>query len=185
MILFFDTETTDKDPNAACLVQLAWMLADEQGNEVDSYCRIVKPDGFYVPGDMIHGISHDQAMKEGISVEKALEAFFEAVEKSDLIVAHNYMYDLAILETECTHLFPLSAGWSLLGETHFCTMQETTMILRIPNTHGRYKSRYKWPKLDELHHFLFGAGFEGAHDAMADVRATARCYFELKKRNLI
>jgi len=32
---------------------------------------------------------------------------------------------------------------------------------------------------------LFGTGFEGAHDALADVKACADCFFELKKRKVI
>lgn len=31
-----------------------------------------------------------------------------------------------------------------------------------------------WPQ------FLFGETFDGAHDALADVSATARCYFHLR-----
>ncbi len=44
---------------------------------------------------------------------------------------------------------------------------------------------YKWPKLQETYKFLFGEEFEGAHDAMADVRACARIYFELRNRSVI
>ncbi len=35
------------------------------------------------------------------------------------------------------------------------------------------------PTLAELHHHLFGVGFEGAHDALADARAAARCHARL------
>ena len=38
---------------------------------------------------------------------------------------------------------------------------------------------------DELHSKLFGGGFEGRHDALGDVRATARCYFELQVRGIV
>lgn len=42
--------------------------------------------------------------------------------------------------------------------------------------------RNKWPTLQELHTFLFGVGFEGAHDALVDVRACAKCYWEIQRR---
>ena len=43
----------------------------------------------------------------------------------------------------------------------------------------------KWPKLEELHIKLFGCNFEGAHDALDDVRATAKCFFELKRLGMV
>ena len=39
----------------------------------------------------------------------------------------------------------------------------------------------KRPKLQELYTFLFGKPFEGAHDAMADIRATKDCFLQLIK----
>lgn len=51
---------------------------------------------------------------------------------------------------------------------------------QIPGAHG-----FKWPKLEELHEKLFGCAFDGAHDAMNDVMATAKCYFELKNKSII
>jgi hypothetical protein len=35
--------------------------------------------------------------------------------------------------------------------------------------------------LSELHTKLFGKDFEGAHDAFADIDATEKCFWELKK----
>jgi hypothetical protein len=32
---------------------------------------------------------------------------------------------------------------------------------------------------------LFGTTFSGAHDALADVEATKKCFFELKNRGII
>ncbi len=57
-------------------------------------------------------------------------------------------------------------------------MIQGTDILKIPSRKG---SGYKWPKLEELHNFLFKEGFDGAHDALNDVMATSKCYFEMNK----
>lgn len=43
-------------------------------------------------------------------------------------------------------------------------------------------TEYKWPSLQELHCALFGANFEDAHDALADVLACRKCYYELQSR---
>jgi hypothetical protein len=36
----------------------------------------------------------------------------------------------------------------------------------------------------ELHKFLFEEEFDGAHDALNDIRATRRCYNAMKERGL-
>ncbi len=62
----------------------------------------------------------------------------------------------------------------------YCTMRSTTEVTKI-GYNPKYKS-YKWPKLEELHRVLFGEQVMGAHNAMVDVRATLRCFFELKDK---
>jgi DNA polymerase III epsilon subunit-like protein len=59
----------------------------------------------------------------------------------------------------------------------FCTMETYKEFVGIRNSMG-----FKWPKLQELHRAVFGSYFEGAHDALFDVRATAKCYWEMKRR---
>ena len=44
---------------------------------------------------------------------------------------------------------------------------------------------FKFPKLSELHIKLFLEDFINAHNAVADIHATKRCFFELKKIWLI
>jgi DNA polymerase III epsilon subunit-like protein len=43
----------------------------------------------------------------------------------------------------------------------------------------------KYPKLKELHQFLFGEDFSNAHDAMADIEATKRCFLKLYQEDKI
>jgi hypothetical protein len=59
----------------------------------------------------------------------------------------------------------------MVSSTHYC---------RIPGRYG-----FKWPKLDELHTKLFGSAFAGAHSALADVNACARCYFRLREIGIL
>ena len=59
-------------------------------------------------------------------------------------------------------------------------MQRSTDFCAIDGQYG-----YKWPKLFELHQKLFGVGFEEAHDAGVDIRATAKCFWELRKLKVL
>ena len=185
MYLFFDTETTGiprnhKAPasdlrNWPRLVQLAWLLADDEAHEVASAQYIVKPDGFTIPTDAtrIHGITTDMAMQHGVDLKAVLAAITPDITQASVLVAHNITFDEKILGAEF-----LRVGHPNVVESKArrCTMQESTDYCRLPGRYG-----YKWPTLPELHMRLFGTPFEGAHQALVDVRACARCYFELKR----
>ncbi len=189
MFLFFDTETTglplswqapleDLD-NWPRLVQLAWILTDANGNEIDKKNRIVKPENFIIPesASRVHGITTDYALKKGIMLKKALSEFKKAIEGAKTIIAHNVSFDEKIVGAEFLRK-NVKTGFFDLPKV--CTMQGSTDFCKIEKGFG-----YKWPKLMELHQILFAEDFAGAHDAMADVRACARCFFELRRRGII
>lgn len=94
-----------------------------------------------------------------------------------LLVAHNIRFDEKMVGAEL-----LRTGHANLVETkkRICTMQSATDYCQLPGRYG-----FKWPTLQELHNTLFKESFDGAHDALADVRACARCYFELKFCNIL
>ena len=69
---------------------------------------------------------------------------------------------------------------SLFLKPKYCTMKGSTDYCRLPGKKG-----YKSPRLSELHQVLFGKGFEDAHNAMADVEATERCFWKLKSLGVI
>ena len=89
MILFFDTETTGipKDYKAPVtdhqnwprLVQIAWILTDNDGGQKEAASAIVRPDDFTIPeaAAKIHGITTAIAMAQGVSIRTALARFWE------------------------------------------------------------------------------------------------------------
>lgn len=189
MYLFFDTETTglprdykapasDTD-NWPRLVQIGWILSDDSGNRIDSAEYIIKPDGFTIPegASNVHGISTQKAIDEGVDLDEVLNLFSDMVKDADTIVAHNISFDEKIIGAE---FIRRKTPNNFNSKPKFCTMLSTTDFCQIPGRYG-----FKWPKLSELHITLFGEDFEGAHDAFADIEATERCFFELKKKGII
>ena len=187
--LFFDTETTglprDFDApisdleNWPRLVQLSWIVSDSTGTEFRLKDFIVRPDGFTIPEDSskVHGITTEIAMREGSLLQNVLSEFVSDLEAVDVIVGHNVEFDKKIVGAEFIRCnFP---GKSLDKPT-ICTMKSSTDYCEIPGKYG-----YKWPTLQELHNKLFGEGFEDAHNSLNDIKATKKCFFELKKRNVI
>ena len=59
-------------------------------------------------------------------------------------------------------------------------MKESTDFCALPGMYG-----FKYPNLTELHRKLFQKAFDGAHDALADVRACKAAYYELRARGVM
>ena len=193
MYLFFDTETTGLPKNWSApvtdfanwprLVQLAWLICDDKGNELSGENYIIKPEGFLIPIEAanVHGISTEKALKQGKDLQNALNDFSNTINNSNVLVAHNINFDIKIIGAEFLRKNVIN---SLKDIPKFCTMQTTTNYCKIPHANSN-GGGYKWPKLVELHTKLFAEDFSNAHDALADVKACARCFFELKKKNII
>lgn len=189
MYLFLDTETTGLPirwsapatdlQNWPRLVQLAWILFDKDGAELEARDMIVKPEGFAIPksASEIHGITTERAASEGVLIIQALDEFLSIVAKSQVLIAHNMSFDENILLAE---LIRANKRDRLAGISKICTKEGSTDYCRIPGNFG-----YKWPTLHELHFTLFGEGFDEMHDAAADVRICAKCFFELKRLGII
>jgi len=190
MYLFFDTETTGlprdwKAPvtdlnNWPRLVQLAYLQYDNNGNKISEGDFIIKPNGFTIPKESsnIHGITHERALIEGVDLQNVLSHFNGLINNSQTLVAHNISFDEKIVGCEL-----LRNGFqnSIPAKPKICTMEKTTYFCNIPGFYGKPK----WPKLSELHYKLFGFEFEEAHNAMVDINATAKCFWELKKIGVI
>lgn len=189
MYLFFDTETTGlprnwKAPvtdlnNWPRMVQIAWILFDGHGNRLSVNEHIIKPENYIIPYDVskIHGITTERAQREGDDLTMVLNAFNQEIERADTLVAHNISFDEKIIGAE---FIRKNIRTSFSSKRKICTMQAGTNICRIPGPYG-----YKWPKLAELHKTLFGVGFDEAHNASVDIEATARCFWELRRKSLI
>ena len=189
MYLFFDTETnglprswkspvTDLD-NWPRLVQLAYLEYDANGKLLVEGSHIIRPVGFIIPKDAsdIHKITHERALKEGEELSSVLLLFHQLLERAECLVAHNMSFDEKIVGAE---LLRNRMKNVVANKQKICTMQSTTDFCAIKGSYG-----YKWPKLSELHRKLFGYDFSDAHDASVDIKATAKCFWELKVRQLI
>ena len=103
----------------------------------------------------------------------ALSEFRNMVDQADFLVAHNMSFDEKIMGAEFLRNHMPD---SIASKKKICTMQSTTNFCAIDGPYG-----YKWPKLAELHFKLFRTSFDEAHNAAADIRATAKCFWELKR----
>ncbi|WP_161531611.1 DNA polymerase III subunit alpha [Riemerella anatipestifer] len=191
MYLIFDTETTGlpKNFNAPLsdsdnwprMVQIAWQLHDEEGNLVENQDYIIKPEGYDIPfnATRIHGISTKMAHEQGRDLVEVLEEFKEVLKKTKIVAGHNIEFDYNIVGAEfyrksienVLEKIP-SADTMALG-TDYCQLG------------GGRNGKYKPPKLEELYEKLYGEKFDEAHNAAADVNATAQVFFEMMRVGII
>lgn len=214
IFMVFDTETNGlpKQYNASAedvdnwprVLQLAYAIFDQSGNQIKRVCKLIKPDGWRL---MTHqeayqdaiqrGKSHEDAEKgktfwtdngysdekllaEGVPMSEVMHEYITDRLKCDYVIAHNLSFDSKIMRAEMVR-----AGLNHIEFTasKVCTMMKGTKHCQIPALNGR--AGVKWPTLTELHNKLFGTGFDSSHDAGADVDACATCFFELLRLKVI
>ncbi len=189
MYLFFDTETTGlprnwKAPlsdldNWPRMVQIAWIVFNENGDKIDSKNYIIKPENYIIPTESsdIHGITTERALSEGDDLTYVLAVFSDYINRADKLVAHNMSFDEKIVGAE---FLRKNIKNKLFSKERICTMMSSKEFCAIPGSYG-----LKWPTLSELHKKLFEKDFENAHDAYSDITATADCFWKMKELKIV
>lgn len=190
MYLFFDTETTGLPKNWKArmsdldnwprVIQLAWAIYDSKCELVSEHKYLISPDGWEVPVEPFwieNGFSTEICLSDGHNINEVLDSFLLSYDTCSYIISHNMEFDYNVLGSEMLR-YKKKAQKKLVK---ICTKEVGTDFCNLP---GAY-NKPKWPKLSELHQKLFNESFPGAHDALADVKATARCFFGLKERGII
>ena len=162
-----------------------------------------------------HGITNDKANSLGLDVVSVLELFADMCDIADKHVAHNIVFDTKLMKIAYAKIMGEDYEFPLVKEKKICTMFPSVPIVKAPkkpNKHGVIHKGFKWPTLEETMQHFFGHGvgemilqgtrelndelepviperiihkYADAHDAMADVDACAKVYFELLKRNVV
>ena len=201
--LFLDTETnglpkkrsaSTTDYNAwPQVVQLAYKVVEldtsdtEYFREIETVNTLIKPEEPFEwskEAETIHKIREEDVRKgrTGISVYSDLKT---ALRSTDILIAHNLEFDLPIVLAQLhRHKLVTSDKW--FPNNQFCTMRHSTGLCKIPSKFYKRDDPYKYPRLSELHTFLFGAAPSGAeHDALFDVETLIHCFKELVRRRLV
>lgn len=188
-VLFFDTETTGlKFDNLPCthekqpmVIQLGLKLDGSNRREHARINLMARPQGWLM-GDKakeITGLDEEMATEFGIHFITMVEMFLDYVENADIIVAHNAGYDITVMR-RAVFVYCEQTGQKYKdpfeGKTIICTMLAAMDIVKA--TPKRY-GKWKWPNLTECMRFFFNEDHSMAHDALADVIACARVFYEL------
>lgn len=173
IITVFDTETTGLKTSSLIplekrskVIELCMLTYDGSIDKLDESYTIEKL--FKVPEPLEPIITKITGLKDSDLInENTMEGWIpqirEVIERSDMVVAHNVAYDVAMMNNEFARFGTDPIAWPQKK----CTVEESEHI-----------KGYRL-KLSQLHEELFGESFEEAHRARPDVEATARCFFKL------
>lgn len=198
--VIFDIETTGlpMKRNASVLeskywpyiVQISWLVFDMEKNRVEKVCDyIIKlPQKIFIPpsATRIHGIDRKISNEKGIDIKKALQYFANDVTRSNFLVAHNIEFDNSIISVEYNRNNMIDRMARFRGKK-ICTMKMGNKLCKMRHIHpmtGKVVSKY--PKLLELHEFLFKTTPKNLHNSLIDVYICFRCFYKLStKRDFV
>lgn len=189
-VLLFDTETTGlphkpQYPAKMCknnwadIVSIAWILADEHGNALETEYHVIRPEGWTIPQESveIHKITEEHAYAYGEDLRTIMNKFVECVLKSDVLVAHNINFDKNIVNNALKWRLNLPYMLEDIVKRFFCTMQESRTIVGLP---GKTKGTYKMAKLSEMYERLFNKKpTEMLHNSLGDTQIMKECFFRI------
>lgn len=188
--LIFDTETTGfarfndpwEHPDQPHIVQIAARLV-EDGKLYAAFQTVVNCMVESTEGALkVHKITKETCDRVGMLPSTVAYTFGSLAARADRLVAHNMKFDIILVGALLHRAREFETASRLLSKPKFCTMQALTPIMKIPSKRGGYK----WPKLIEAYkEFIDPAGFEGAHDAMADVIACEKVFNYCKSIGLV
>lgn len=167
------------------IVQLAYILCDinidsSETKILSKKDYIIKPNGFIINNDDIHGIKHNYAALNGLSLLEVVNNIKNDFINAELLVAHNVLFDKNVLLSE---LFRLEL-YDLINHINkiktYCTSKGCVNFTKI-----KFRNTYKQPKLSELYYCLFKKNIEGQHDAVHDTENLMRCFVELVNKKYI
>ena len=189
-ILFFDTETSGFpskkiEPTSqknAWIVQIGMALTDNDGKIINQDSFFIRSNGRSITkgAQNVHQISKIQTEIYGVPETLLCTLFESYLQCANLIVGHNISFDIEMVKLLLARNSMYYIGSLLQILPTKCTMRASTEFCKLPGKRG-----YKWPKLTELFHILFPEETFDAHDALEDIKATIKCYIELRKRKII
>ncbi|WP_258104556.1 3'-5' exonuclease [Marinoscillum sp. MHG1-6] len=186
-LLFVDVETSgmpssikspitrlDKWPY---LIQIAWQIYDFERNLIKTENHFVYEEGISIDieSQKIHGITLDELRIKGKPRRLVIERFIADYNYyNPILVGHFVELDHKMLQVAMIR----SGLENILADARsFCTMIASKAM--NPFKKGKYL------KLEELYNRLFVSKIDRTHDALLDVQATVKCYFQLAEQRLL
>lgn len=190
MYLVYDTSTAGKPSNWKAdptdtfswprMVQLSWILFDENYKKLENGNHLIKPEGFTMDraSEKYYGVTQEILENEGEDLSSVLKTFSEVVDKAEVIFSFNQKFNESVVLAE---FFRKKMPQRLQASESYCIMQESTYFCKLQGRGGKLR----WPSLQELHYAVFGKEYDHANNAIYDCIAAAKSLFVLMEAGQI
>lgn len=190
MVSVFDVETSGLGKQDRVVSIAAVFYDDTLENLEFEFSSLIKPEGWFMAppewdangkaksASAVNGLTHEKLLDEGrpmLEVWNELKPWFDA---SHTIAGFNVSFDHRMLEQEAGHLGQLTIVPKRKTQ---CLMLPMAAAIGEPGQRGDFK----WPKLGAAFKHCYGTDFIGAHDALADVKATRDIWAMARFKNWV
>ena len=163
--LFLDTETTGFNPIDDCIIQLSFILVNNNFecdiNEIEDYIISIT-DNSIIRNSNIHGITNEICKNKGILIIDALKNFYNKLIQCTHIVAYNAKFDLTFIKVALVNINTEEA-FLILSELNSKIILDPMIELRhIVIKNGKYN-------MGICYENIVGNEIEKAHNSKYDV----------------
>lgn len=162
--------------DTARVVSIAWIIIDPITKEIiQQEYYIVKPD-FDIPEEAsnIHHITTEFATLNGIDIMQIYDALHKALKRVETILSYNLAFDYNVLKSSLIR-HDKSDIISELDKKN----QECIMLLS-----QQYRNITYFPRLSDMHKYVFNTPIQDAHNAMGDVISCYKIYKKIDNKSI-
>jgi DNA polymerase III epsilon subunit-like protein len=176
--IILDTETTGNNVNDSDIIQLAYQIYDNNLVLIKEVNELVIPERNMITKDAfnVHKINFDLLVKKGKKFSEVFKQFIVDMKDVKHVIGHNVSFDLNMIKNNLQKY-----NFELIDPFYKKNIIDTKelgkLVCKLKNKLGRVKP----PSLGELYEYLFDKSVVNSHDALADVKACADCYFKIIK----
>lgn len=182
-LLFIDTEASglpkkwnapySKVNNWPFSVQVSWLIYNCNGLLIKQENHYINNYDFEItPAALeIHGITREYLNQHGEPRHQVMQLLAADLENyKPILIGHFMELDFHVISAD---FFRSGIENPAKNLPLFCTMLATKKLRKNPQN--------KYLRLGQLYQMLFHQPLSGQHNALIDVKATAKCFFELSK----
>ena len=160
--------------NGARVVQVSYIIVDQNYNKLEESDTIIKADNFQIENERFHGITNEISQTQGIPFEEFAEQFSNSLDFVHTLIAHNISFDFNVICAELYRYNKLEVIAKIESKRQICTMKRYKTLVGAKfkyyngseHVHG---ANIKDPNLKELYHYATGEIMEHHHNSMYDV----------------
>lgn len=165
------------------ITQLSYTVYDLQDEKVvecfDSYIQVPKEVEL---SEKICELTHISREKcdNGVTIQYALERFYNSTVRSDVLVAHNAYFDNTMIRIECRRNIDTLKNYIEMSKMLYLNNTKPVCTMWAGMRHFKLS---KFPRLSELYELIFNESVAShnipLHNALVDTAVCLRCYMYL------